>query len=927
MSCFQNNAFAPITPSGMLVTVLLASASIPPYALADTIDISSLQDPVVVGTDIYDGSIRNRSALFYHHPASGDKTIDGSISMGSADAPVEIQNWDAATQSFTADIDELYLAGIRSARDVTSNVDISLFVSRGSGNSASDQSLELNGLYVDSGQVVSNTGTITLWAEADQGESTARTAAEASGIYGDIDENHGRIVVTARGGSGSSSATEALGIYGTVNTNTGDIIAVSIASNELSDGNIRRYADADAYGIADDVAVLNSGNITVEARGGKAATTNDRAQSDVEIYGIYGDVKKNTGDIKVLGISGTAKAVSGDAWADAEAYGIEGYVEENIGAISVIAKAGRAETVSGSIRVDAEAYGFYDNVEINRGDIYVEAIGGTAIGGTIGFTSRWVDSTAVGVDGYLNENHGTITIVSEGGHATVHTTTSARADAEAVGVASAKGTFLNTGIISATAIAGTINNVNSEADAIGVNLSGDTILDNQGLIKVTARVADSSVGGPGTLSAFQVDAGNNNLTVKSYGIAFNEQTASDYTGTIDTGSSGSVTFDDAVLYAHVTDETKEGEAYDVPVLVNGAAASAQFTSLKVGSGTDWKIAFVDGTSGTTNQQVILDYAPDSALPQLAAEQQTQVMIDTARITQNAAGNLLAGTSSGQSEKTITAGLDVKGQLYGSPYHLSQESSFDNGGYDAKTNGILVGYNHRFNSNLIVGVNGFYGQSELDYKGGNFASRSEDVSLYSLGGQITYKKNDVVLSAVSSYFHSENEQEDSAANHAHSAKYSTDALFNQASVQFIKTIGHHQFVPELGLIHRWLSRDAYTASVADEADVTYGSISDHDAYLTAKMSWSASYDWDDISIQPEASVGLRHALTDGTLSTAMMSGANGFEQVEGDSDKTHFTATAGVGVQGKSFGASIGFLGDFSKNTRSAAVYGSVSYRF
>ncbi|MES0871667.1 hypothetical protein [Pseudovibrio sp. SCP19] len=84
---------------------------------------------------------------------------------------------------------------------------------------------------------------------------------------------------------------------------------------------------------------------------------------------------------------------------------------------------------------------------------------------------------------------------------------------------------------------------------------------------------------------------------------------------------------------------------------------------------------------------------------------------------------------------------------------------------------------------------------------------------------------------------------------------------------------------------------------------------------------------ELTLQPHLGAGLRQRLTDGKLSNTMQAGVNGFAVVESEQERTSFTASVSLGVSGEAFSASLGYMGEYSADTRETSIYGRMGYRF
>ncbi|SDR48603.1 hypothetical protein SAMN04515695_6021 [Pseudovibrio sp. Tun.PSC04-5.I4] len=918
--------------SGTLATALYASVALPSYVLAADINIASvteLKKPTESGYTGYDGSGDTSPAVFYLNSGSDGDTLSGSIHDGSAQMPTIYQSWDGTAYA-AADAD-LRVSGIHSVSSFTSDVDITLNLTREQGLVSDNQSIDLTGLSVLAGKTVANRGAIDIAATGGTA-ANGYARADAQGISGEVGMNSGNITVTANAGAVTSfsatapATTEAHGIFGYVG--------------------------------------MNSGAITVTANGGTATSSTSAAYAYayVKAHGIEGDVETNSGAITVTANGGTVPSTNDSAYASAKAYGIEGNVDTNSGNITVTVNGGTATSSSGSAYASAKAYGIDGNVDTNSGNITVTANGGTATSSNVYSSAR-----AIGISGTVIENRGDILVKAIAGKATINSTVSS-GSAYAYGIESSNGTLTNTGLIDVYAKARTDSGAVGKAEAYGIQASNDLTLDSSGLINVTIDCDGNGDGDcndsadnylSSTSQAYQVYA-NSKLSIKGYSIAFADDLAlSTYEGTIKADNVADVTFDNAKLYAHTTDTTVAGQAYTIPSLVTDGTvlkpideqlfASIETKSLIGTLGPDWDASFVEGTS---TQQVIFNYTPDVSTSQQAAVVQKNTVAHTMGVTQNALLSMMDGrtaTGTGNAAKPlgyastapsavqqavaavpdiiIGTKLETKGQIFATPYHSIQSAAANPLGYNARSSGIIAGYNHKLTPDLLVGANASMAYSRIDYTGSGYEDRSEQVKTFGAGVQGAYRSGNMLLSGISSYFRTQNDYTDTSASNSEQAEYASSGAQTALNLQYIAPLGDQKFVPEVGLTHLWLSRDAYTTDNKVNANTTHGALNEHELYASAKLSWQGTYRWEDTVLKPSLGAGIRQTLSDGKLSSSMASGANGFAVIDSFEDKTAFIASAALEVSSDTFTAALGYVGEYTKNTRDTSLYGRFAYHF
>ncbi|KZL13159.1 autotransporter outer membrane beta-barrel domain-containing protein [Pseudovibrio sp. Ad26] len=817
--------------------------------------------------------------------------------------------------------------------------------------------------------LVENSGQISVISSAGSSEtsgvSTANSKTLAVGVNGYIQNNSGHVLVDADGrdakalsaGGNADASAEAYGTRSDLNDdNSGEIKASAHAGKAIG---FKAEANAVAKGVDNTLKGDNMGIIHAEAFAGQATstgTTGDGAFASAEVVGVDDYIEgNNSGDIVVFGQGGKATANgTGSANASVESIGVYNGIRnsdpnvttDNLGMVAAYGTGGTASSVGGN------AYGYADVTGLdgslggeNKGLIKAIAIGKSAI--TQSDQIANAEGLAIGVKGDADANSGTILVQATGGTAQSANAVKANGSANAFGIGyvdgstryGVEGAFTNTGFIKVEATAGTANSVQDKAIAYGVVLNGATTLNNSGLIVASAT------GGAGA-EAYQVHAGSNALTVNSYGILFNDDLTENFSGTIQADNPNNVAFNSATLHVHHSNSTKVNEAYEIPDLVAGQDVQ-QFAHLDTSGvvGHGWSVEAVESSWGTTNQEVIFRFAPDVSSPQLVAQQQYGVIDATQRIgaglltdlmfeAENAGGEGLLlsyeGTPVSDAEKAVA---DMAGQsntsgsygvFYAAPLHLSQQNQNDSLGYSASTTGVVTGYNRVISSDLIVGANVFYGHSALDFDG-VYDQAKETVDTYGVGVQGAYRKDAMLFTGQSTFYHTNNTYKDSSAQAKET--YDSQNLLTRVAASYIWEHGNNIFSPEFGLSHLWHSRGAFSVDNQGVPDVRYDAISNHQFSVDASFGWTGTYQVQDGELKANLRAGLRQILGDGGFKDVLRSGANGVATVRSDQDQTLARASASLDYTKGNFGASIGVLGEYGEDTRDTAFFGHVSYKF
>ncbi|SFK94809.1 Autotransporter beta-domain-containing protein [Pseudovibrio ascidiaceicola] len=759
-------------------------------------------------------------------------------------------------------------------------------------------------------------------------------------------------------GSGADAIASAVGVNNDIRgSNSGTVYARGVAGAATAKGVLSAEAMAYVYAVNNGVEGDNTGSLIALGYGGKAvAEGSGNASSHTRVMGLFGRLDgSNTGTVIAETEGGTATAYgSGSANASAEAVGVYlgiratggGDQPDNLGVVRASGTGGTASSVGGP------AYGYADATGLdgslggeNKGLIEAEAVGTSAT--TQANMTANAEGLALGIKGDAEANSGTIFVRATGGKAESGDAAQANGGARAFGIGYVEdatrygivGDFSNTGLINVSATAGTANGVQDKAIAYGVVLNGATTLSNSGLILARAT------GGTGS-EAYQVHAGSNALTVNSYGILFNDDLAENFSGTIQADNPNNVAFNSATLHVHHSNSTKVNEAYEIPDLVAGQDVQ-QFAHLDTSGvvGHGWSVEAVESSWGTTNQEVIFRFAPDVSSPQLVAQQQYGVIDATQRIgagllmdlmfeAENAGGEGLLlsyeGTPVSDAEKAVAdmAGKSNAGGSYGvfyaAPLHLSQQNQNDSLGYSASTTGVVTGYNRVISSDLIVGANVFYGHSALDFDG-VYDQAKETVDTYGVGVQGAYRKDAMLFTGQSTFYHTSNTYKDSSAQAKET--YDSQNLLTRVAASYIWEHSNNIFSPEFGLSHLWHSRGAFRVDNQGVPDVRYDAISNHQFSVDASFGWTGTYQVQDGELKANLRAGLRQILGDGGFKDVLRSGANGVATVTSDQDQTLARASASLDYTNGNFGASVGVLGEYGEDTRDTAFFGRVSYKF
>ncbi|MEZ6853150.1 autotransporter family protein [Halodesulfovibrio aestuarii] len=627
----------------------------------------------------------------------------------------------------------------------------------------------------------------------------------------------------------------------------------------------------------------------------------------------------------------------------------------NTGSIS-ITKYGKIGTpwVSGSSVI----YGInnYQCIE-NHGDISIINYGNS---GTESAPIRFSRTLSYGLLGerYAPSadiiNHGDIVIESYAGKFV-----DSLADARAVGIV-ATGDVTNTGRISVTSVAGSKRvdgkDVSYEAESYGIVMYGNGTLYSSGLIDSSASAAPGatvplvdSMGRPyEAIRSAQVLVDGCNVAVKGYAVEFSSDrtaTANRYSEVIKTANGGSVSFSSATLHAYAGKNFQAG-TYKIPMLIDGTAStpSDQFVAVKENL-LDFSAKLVSG-GGTELQKVVFAYEPKASAPALAV----RAAGDVQATTQNIVSSNLTSLLFTDAKTTQTAGIqgdpstmvassdpsvlpyiskttDQNNSVFIRPVVVrsSDSSSY---GYDAKTAGLTFGYTRQLNDDLFLGAHAGYTNSSVDYTGTGVDERSTDIDTYYIGLHSLYRYTpNWVFTAISSFYLSNNDYRDDAPMQQEDADYQSYAIRTEVTGGYLFAWGKNNFYPEVGLTHSWQHSESYTTSSDVTYETTYGTMDDHELYLSGKLKWFRNFEigngW---TVTPLVGVGVSQALLDGDVSNTMSVGSSSQLVVDEGNDTT-ITPEFNLTLTQDNLSLILGYNGGYANDVQNSMFWFQASLDF
>ena len=755
--------------------------------------------------------------------------------------------------------------------------------------------------------------------------------------------------IASPGNSGASAAV--YGIDSAVNINEGDINVTARAGSAYHPFEASPTpANALSYGIYGNVE-KNTGAITTEAIGG--LSNNVMARSSVYACGIWGDVIINEGTIIATGKAGIATTDSlgpSRSGSSSFVYGIKGNVGKNTGSIKVIGEGGVVSNNVGSVnisRVDSssQVYGISNSSEGGRKPSKVKRGSSSSVSAGDTLNSGAIDAMAIAgkksVDGGVTWVGGS---------------------ARAFGI-NEFGNIVNTKTASIKTVAQQASGVDADSSgtelkSYGIYFNDTGSLDSAGLID--AEVQDhfgntiSRSNFTSDIHAYQVYAGSGTTTIHGFAMDFKGSQAeldSQYEGAIGAASGATVQFgSDATLYVYVNGEIKaSGNTYSIPTLIAGDSQKGYFSRAEeVYINPDYKLVGMSAKSETELQTITFEYRPQASSPLLSAQgintmaQQSRAIVNTA--TSNtlirsmfkndprlASFEGVAFASNDQSTD-VNAVLEAnrmeeKGSVFFQPYYVN--SSYDSNpvGYDADVYGFVGGYNYQPSKDLIFGFHAGYGNIDMDYSGEGYGRRGEEVDAGYVGVQGAWSFNDKwLLKGTSTLTFTSNDYKDRAVTNQETGNYDTWNIRTGVDLGYIFMVGNSFFIPEIGLTHLYYSADSFTTDNRSNNDVTYSDVSENEVYAHLGMSWYGNYESGEWDIMPRVKVGLEQTLTDGEYANSLTSGGLS-RSVSYDADTTAVITNLGLDFGKGPVVLGAGYSGYYSSDIDDHSLYLELRYSF
>jgi hypothetical protein len=953
---FEATAYGIYSASGPVVS----SGSIAAHAYgteATAYGVYSLTGSVTNSGEISVGATSNSTALTYGIRTSGNISNSGDISAlsTSIDSPAMAYGLYGASNTITN-------SGTVIAMAHPNNSDSAAYGISASGGS------------------VTNSGAIIALAVAQTSEATAKGISILSGTV----TNTGTIYVITRANSANS-----FGIYstGAAIDNSGNIIAVALGPM------------ATAYGIsASGGSVTNSGIITVSAYDESETLNLDTAldsapTGSVTAYGIHASSPViNTGDITV-----SARGLN------PYAYGICTSVGQvvNSGNITVnatvVASAAGVDSASVSNETTAHAYGISAGGTVyNSGNINITADGeityAYGIYNASASTSNNGDISVVShSDGFRNaaygiysstgsiNNSGNISAATNGGYFAsangVYNATGTSSNegnisvsasgtiASAYGIRSETGAVTNSGRITATAsissdsdtaLSNTSIIIGAQSRAYGIYSSGT--VDNSGVITVSASGNASAAYGiymtEGTLTntgvihaaadnAYEVYVNGAVSLVDRYNMTLDGDPAK---GSIYVLDGATLNLNSALFSVSTASDTRFNTEYRI--FAGEGTVNGSFGGLIQPTNPAVSLLYHDqGTSGSSDDTVSLSYHPRSStalkfvditrrLLDVSLEPVRGQQLDTflwdqlfgSGPVQFASSTLVAGDAPSNMVKR-----SADGNAYLIPYYSKLRDSSSALGYSSDVFGIAAGYDRRF-GNLQLGVHTGYARAETNFRGTDFPSgTNESQHVFSLGLQGMGRWGDWTLRGDATGFYGWHEYNGVTGLYfegRENAAFKGYGTTEQLMLGRLIRLGGHVLLPEIGLNHSWIRQDGFNTGGSFGAWRTnYSSVDDNrlDGVLTVR--WLTRLLAKGYSVIPSVAVGGKYRLTGDDVSIQQTVPGSSPVTVTANDERAAATASVGLAVKRGDVSAELAYTGEYSKDTILHGAWFKLIYSF
>ena len=311
-------------------------------------------------------------------------------------------------------------------------------------------------------------------------------------------------------------------------------------------------------------------------------------------------------------------------------------------------------------------------------------------------------------------------------------------------------------------------------------------------------------------------------------------------------------------------------------------------------------------------------------PEVApAIQQTSVEI--ANQVFGAVGSRLSGgsVSTGGVGKSSGDGVSERGAMWVQGLHNTTklDETSESSGFDAKTNGLALGFEKNISKSVKTGIGYAYGQTEID---GFMRSTDVDTHTAILYGE--YKPSNWFLNGVATYSWSDYSENKDVAGTNVTADYNAQTVGLQLMTGYEIIANRIGITPEVGLRYVHIEQDTYTDSVGQEvsssdSDILTGVIGTRfnttwklgrGSYITPELRFAATYDM----------------LNDDTTSTVTLGNGSSYTVNGKALDRFGYEIGAGITAEiNDVMELSVGYEGKFKENYSDHSGLFNAKYKF
>ncbi|WP_319778117.1 autotransporter domain-containing protein [Maridesulfovibrio sp.] len=815
------------------------------------------------------------------------------------------------------------------------------------------------GLYSTDINITTLAGTVSASAE---------NAVQAFGLYAEGDENDGNLNIGTLSGTITATGTNAAaaGLWATGSTAGRGKIDISTLSGMISASS----SNNESYGI------YASGSTNITTLSGTVSTTaSGTVSSQRQVYtngidssgGISilnyetGAIARGLGNsnVNIGTLSGTVSTTS----ADGSAYGLYSpYDGITIGTLS-----GNVTTKSlGGTYVTADNFGNITTVKAPAYGLYSDSISIGTLSGTVSTTSAEGNAYSLYSSGTLNGGNTDTAMLISG-------------SVEATGATAAYALYADgatnvhiTGTIKATATSGTAyaiktgNNADKVTLDTGANLTGEvdlgagtdtlTLLGSGTTSSLFSNIENLVVGDGESSAGWIWGAGSSASAFNSINIYSGAELSigSDtslntnnltvnHGGTLNIAaygqSSASVTATTATIEGTLeVDPSAESISTSSQIL---SASSSLNTASVISSNPNFTVTRTDNdASGTVT--VSTSFTPHNDESSLGTAATLAGVQAFANVAQSRNLTMLADSGEDSDKEILVAssgslvGLlnarkpETSWGMYLQPVFSrgSRDGNSDSEGYDSYMAGLEIGVDRKFGENLVLGIMGGIGATQINFSGSDFVSGDSEVQqLYIAGVYGGYKFMDWTFSDTLSTTYATHESSRNAGM-SQTAKGDYDSILtsNQFTARYHwQPVKDWEVVPCIGLnithLHRagFSETDATNAISYDTLDKTFA-----DGILGVRVKYDIQIE--DTLVTPYAGIGVIHSLGSNDITVRQYLPTTS-AQVTTENDSNRLTPELGVIFGKKNASFTLSYAGEYGETTDSHSIFGVLRMDF